>query len=189
MALQLTSPPAEEPITAAEVKVHSRVSGAAEDPLLTQLIGAARRRAEADTKLAFVTQAWTWYLDAFPRFFELPLNPVQSVTAIKYLDDAGVEQTLDSAVYRSDLFSRPARVTTDFGQTWPTSYPVANAVRLEFVAGFGTAADVPDNIKAGLYIAVNDLYDNRGSIVVGTVAARLPQTALDLMMSDSIRSV
>ena len=49
MALVLVTPPATQPVSLTEAKLHLRVSDTTEDTLITALIAAARERAEAIT--------------------------------------------------------------------------------------------------------------------------------------------
>ena len=49
MPLQLVTPPAGVPISLAEAKLHLRVDGGDDDPLICSLISAARQAAETIT--------------------------------------------------------------------------------------------------------------------------------------------
>lgn len=66
MPLQLISPPAEEPLSLAEAKLHLRVDFSDEDALISALISAARQAAETITARQLVTARWKYILDAFP---------------------------------------------------------------------------------------------------------------------------
>ena len=67
MPIKLRTPPAGEPLSLAEVKLHLRIDNSDEDLLLTMLISAARLHAENVTRRAFMTQTYDLYLDRFPR--------------------------------------------------------------------------------------------------------------------------
>lgn len=62
----LTVPPAGEPITLAEAKLHLRVDFSEDDTLIQALITSARQTAEDITRRAFITQTWKLVLDQFP---------------------------------------------------------------------------------------------------------------------------
>jgi hypothetical protein len=64
----LITPPAAEPVTLAEAKLHLRVETGFtdDDALITAMITAARARAETVTRRAFVSQVWKLVLDQFP---------------------------------------------------------------------------------------------------------------------------
>ena len=107
MPLTLVTPPAEEPVSLTEAKLHLRVDFAEDDALITALITAARQAAETITGRQLVTARWKMTLDSFPgptltsilagQAFSLPGHaillhkcPVQSIVSIQYLDTAGV---------------------------------------------------------------------------------------------------
>jgi uncharacterized phiE125 gp8 family phage protein len=65
-------------------------------------------------------------------------------------------------VYDVDLVSEPARITLKAGQNWPTTYQGPNAVRVRYVAGYGTtAAAVPQPIRNWMLLHVAHFYRNR----------------------------
>jgi uncharacterized phiE125 gp8 family phage protein len=169
MALKLITAPSDEPITLAEAKLHCRVDGSDEDTLLTLMIGAARRAAENRTGRALLTQTWELALDAFPASeIELPLPPVQSITSIKYLDANGAEQVVDGADYALDNYGSMRHwVIPAAGAEWPASLAAANAVKVRFVAGYGAAAAVPQDIKAWLLLAIGTMYSHREAVAQG----------------------
>jgi hypothetical protein len=67
MPIKQISPPANEPVSLMEAKLHLRVEHDDEDLLIGVLIGAARIAAENECRRSFVTQQWKLFLDAFPR--------------------------------------------------------------------------------------------------------------------------
>ena len=58
MPLVIVTPPAEEPVSLAEAKLHLRVDIADDDALITALISAARQAAETITGRQIVTARW-----------------------------------------------------------------------------------------------------------------------------------
>lgn len=66
MRLQSLSPPAVEPVTLAEAKLHLRVDIADDDAMITSLIKAAREFCETELRQALITQQWRLLLDSFP---------------------------------------------------------------------------------------------------------------------------
>lgn len=170
--------PATEPVTLAEAKMHCRVDGTDEDALISALIIMAREQAEFKTGRSLITQTWELVLDAFPSRFTLRNAPIQSITSVKYLDSTGVEQTLSSGDYLLDKDSEPGHVSLAYGKNWPVVYPVSNAVRVRFVAGYGNASNVPQSIKSWMLLTIGSLYAQRETIIPGTVA-NLPRTLWD----------
>lgn len=165
MPLTLVTAPTVEPLTVAEARQHLRVDGNDQDDVIARLVAAARRRCEAFTRRAFVTQTWDLTLDAFPCWtIDLPRPPLQSVTHVKYLDTSGVQQTLSAALYTVDTKSEWARITPAYGQSWPSTRDQVNAVEVRFVAGFGQPSTVPDDIKAAMLLMVGHLYEHREEV-------------------------
>jgi uncharacterized phiE125 gp8 family phage protein len=180
-SLALITAPAAEPFTTAQAKSHLRVTESADDTLIDTLILAARKRAESDLGRALITQTWEMYLDEFPFNYSPgivpPRAPLQSVTSIKYIDNDGVEQTWSSADYRVDVKSEPGRITPEWSESWPTPRVITNAVTVKYVAGYGDAStDIPQDIRQAMLMLIGHWYENRESIVVGTITAPVPQS-------------
>lgn len=177
MGLVLVTPPSTEPLEVEEALDHLRLELDAEDrDEVTRLAVAARQQVEEYTRRALVTQTWQLTLDAFPDCgpVRLPMPPLVSVTFIKYLDLAGVLQTLAPADYVVDVTSIRGRIVPAYGKTWPDTRCTLNAVQIEFVAGYGDATKVPEGLKSGIKLRLGDLYENRETIVTGTIVAESP---------------
>lgn len=157
----IVTPPADEPISLAEAKQHLRVEHTEDDALIEALIIAAREHAETVTGRAFVTQTAECSLDCFPCVITLPLPRLQQVESITYLDDAGTTQILAPSVYRVDAKSEPGRIMPDYGQSWPTTRPVMNAVTVRFVAGYGGPEAVPEKLRSAMKLIIARWYENR----------------------------
>lgn len=175
--LTVRTEPATEPVTTAEAKDHARIDHSNEDSLIDSLVTAARMRVEEYLQRALIDTEFTMTLDDFgpqiswwPRSFlaadiRLPRSPVQSVDEIRYIDDSGVQQTLDASKYRVDKSSLVARVTPSYAETWPTTRPITNAVEIDFTAGYGAnSTDVPEPIRQAIKVLVSTWYDHRESL-------------------------
>lgn len=179
MPLQQLLPPDDEPVTLAEAKLHLRVIDTAEDSLITLLIGAARRYAEAYTGRSIITQRWRLVLDSFPgpsltgipfgRPYGLPghavlleRGPVTKIDSIEYTAMDGTSQVMPAADYASDFSGPVARITPVFGKIWPITLPQIGAVRVNYTAGYGgDGEDVPEGIRHWILMRVGTLYENR----------------------------
>lgn len=181
-ALQRITPPASEPLTLAEAKAHLRVSLTDDDSLITTLIAAARLMAEEFTQRAFIAQGWRLWLDSFPgdqtawwdgvregpdnltvtRFIPLPRPPLISITSVSSYSDADAATLFASSNYFVDTASAPGRLALRSGASWPVPGRQTNGISIDFMAGFGTAADVPQALKAGMLAHIAQLYENRG---------------------------
>ena len=165
MRARVTVAPSVEPVTLAEAKLHLRVDGTDEDSLITALIVAARQAAEHETGRSLVTQTLRLTLDAFPADggIELLRGPVQSITQVQYIDAAGATQTFTSSLYVLDNASEYAAhyLRLAFNAVWPATRDQANAVWVDYAAGYGNAAAVPQAIKQWVLLAIGDMYANR----------------------------
>lgn len=128
------------------------------DPEIDRLIRSATEQVERDSRRVVMTQTWQRHLDEFPcRQLELRRVPVQSVTHIKYIT-GGVLTTLSAALYETDLYSEPSRIQPVYGQVWPTTDCAINAVQVEFIAGYASAAVVPNYLKSVILAVVKMNY-------------------------------
>lgn len=161
--------PAAEPISLTEAKLQCRVDHSTDDALLGILIKAAREQAENELGRALITQTRELILDEFPEeVCVLRGAPVQSLTSVKYLDTAGIEQTMDGADTLLDKDSSPGYLYPAYGTVWPATYAVPNAVRVRFACGYGAAgSSVPESIRHWMLIAIATWYAHRESIQAG----------------------
>ena len=160
---KVTGAPGLEPVTLAEMKLHLRATeDTTDNDLITSLIIAARQWCEGYQNRAYISQTITLKSDRFPKVFYIPRPLLISVTSIKYIDTAGVEQTLSTDVYDTDIYSQPGRIGLKYGQSWPAIRGDINSVEIIYKAGYGEAtADVPDGIKAAIKLLAAHLYVNR----------------------------
>lgn len=181
MALVLVTPPAEEPVSLDEAKAHLRVDHDTDDDLITALIAAARQFAETFTRRAFVTQTWRLELDAFPAEIRLPRSPIQAVTSVQYVDEAGSTQTLGSSLYVLDKATEPARLIPAYDQSWPAARNFTAALKVTYTAGYGDAAAVPQAIKQALLLLIGHWYERREAVSVAAPPAEMPM-AVDALL-------
>ena len=190
-----TAAPASEPVTLAEARLQVRLTagdGTAEDSLIEQIwIPAARRHAEAYTGRSFITQQWRLVLDGFPACIELERGDVQQIDSLTYRDMAGATQTVtwaapSNGVQRSsdgtlvaDLTGGTARITPAFGSVWPINMPEIGSVAVNYTAGYGNAAAVPQGLKAWILLRVARMYENREEPIEGEAAASFLDGLLD----------
>lgn len=168
--MKLITPPTQEPITLNEAKTHLRVDGTAEDSLITGLIVAARQYVEATTHRAIMEQTWRMSIDEFPddRVIYLSAPPLITIDNVTYYDEIGTKQTLSTASYFVDGDSEPGRLVLSSTERWPATQERPNAVTVQFKAGYGVAADVPQAIKHAILMLVAHWYEHREAVVIGT---------------------
>lgn len=161
MPLVINTAPTTEPVTIAGAKSHSVVEITDDDALVSGFITQAREHIENDTNRALITQTWDYYLDGFSDVMRIPKAPLQSVSAITYVDSDGATQTLSASIYTVDAYSDPGRVVLAYSQSWPTTRDIPNAVKITFIAGYGAASSVPSPIKLAINLLFSDWYENR----------------------------
>lgn len=197
MRVSLVTGPAAEPVTLEEAKLHLRVEldFPNDDALIRAFITAAREAIENETGRTLVTSSWRGTLDSFPcsDWIDVPKPPLQSVSSITYVDNAGAVQTWASSKYLVDTptgaTSQRGRIGLAFGETWPVTQAQLNAVTIDFVAGYGAASVVPSAIKAALLLYVGALYEHREEQVAGVTVVQLPVGAKNLLLPYRTRKV
>lgn len=179
-SLKQTVPPAAVLIATAAAKAHLRVDTADDDGLIDSYVAAATGRVEEHTLRQLVTATWRYTLDGWPygNQIELPRPPLQSVTSIVYTKADNTTATVDAASFFVDTDSEPGRIVLKDGGVWPgDALRPAAAVAVTYVAGYGDPNDVPEGVITAVKLIVGGLYEHRESVVVGTIATPMPQSA------------
>ena len=166
-SLVTTTPPASEPVTAAQAKLNARIDYADEDALFAIWIAAARRLVELEASTALVNQTLTLQLPGWPADGQvrLPVGPVSSVSFVKYYNAGGSLVTLAGGTdYQTWLDYRPPLILPAPQKFWPVvQFSRVPAVQVQFVAGFGAdAAAVPEHAKQAVLLCTNYWATNRG---------------------------
>ena len=188
MSLSLIVPPSIEPITVAEMRAQCRIdaSDTSEDALLAIYITAARMAAEHELQRALIFKTWELRLDAFPAAeINLGMAMASSVLSVQYIDQAGDLQALSPELYALDASTAPGWLLPADGTNWPATDDVANAVRIQFVAGFGATADtVPANVRAWILVTAATLYAQREAVDLSGKAVALPGRFIDRLLDE-----
>lgn len=182
MALALTSAPAVEPVSLAEVKAHLRVDGDTEDDLIGALITAARSWVERQYGLSLISQGWLFYLDRVPEggAVALPLGPLQSVESVTLHAEDGGAAALDADDYAYDAISKPARLIFK-SVSGVASLRRLNGIEIAYRCGFGDEAeDVPGPIRQALLLSIAHWFERREP-GVGAEPPEVPAMVAGLM--------
>jgi uncharacterized phiE125 gp8 family phage protein len=184
--LRLVTPPESEPLTIAEAKHHLRIADGVnhDDHYVGSLIIAAREYVESYTNRQLLTATWDLTLDRFPHGvgpIYLPRAPLQSVVSVTYRDAAGVETVMEAANYEVNNAVEPGRIGLPWASGhWPIwSGSAASVVVVRFVAGYGSAGDVPKTLRQAMLLLVGHWFINREE--VGRVGGRVELAAHALM--------
>lgn len=201
-SLTLQTAPATEPVALDEFKLWAKISTDQDDAVCTMMIGAAREAAENYLRRALIAQTWKYSLDlmgsgldqvlgegvhelpitelygSLPREIRLPRPPISSVTSVTTYDLDDTATVFSASNYRVDTGG--GRVVLDFGATWPSNLRATDAVAIVFVAGYGTAKDIPRSIRTAILMHAQRMYDSR-------ILCELPEDCERLLRQYRIR--
>lgn len=184
--IQIITAPTTEPVTAGIVKLHARIDSSVDDALIASWIKSGRELVETFQRRALISQTIELILDNFPSEPEifLPRPPCTSVTSLKYYDYANVEYSFYSSILLTnlivDLTSSPARITLAYGIVWPSvTLRLINAIKIQYVAGYATAATVPENVKDAICLYCTYRNENRSGEI-----GEVPKQFYDLLSGD-----
>lgn len=166
--ISVVTPPAVEPVTVAEVRSQLRATSTAQDTYIGTLIEGAREWVEMYLGRSLCTQDLLLELPCFAHRMYLPRGPVQSVTTLNYVDQAGAEQTVASSVYLVQKpKGGPAYVELGYNQTWPVARAQSDAIRITYRAGYPStnspadpSAGVPEIFKNAIKQLVQADFDD-----------------------------
>lgn len=178
-SFKISVEPTTEPVSISDIRTHIRIDHTEEDSILLGYLLAARSQLERDTRRALISQTWVLRMDRFPEWdVYLSPCPVASVSSITYVDVDGATQTLSSSLYRVDATSEPARIEPAWGETWPSTRSVSNAVTITFTAGYGAETSVPQLAKQAIRMLVAHWYMNREAVDVRGMSIPLGYEAI-----------
>jgi len=161
VGLKVKTAAATAAVSTADAKLHLRVTNTEDNTYIDNLVLAATQKVEAFTNRNIIRATFNLYLTGFPKNgIVLPLSPVSSITSIKYYDSDNSLQTYSSASWFYSIYEEPVKV--DYIDTPAEAYQYRyDAVDVEFVCGYATAADVPESLISAILLLVGDMYENR----------------------------
>lgn len=174
MGLVVVTPPAEEPVDIAAAMAHCRAADGDEATVGT-MVQAAREVVSNLAQRTLTTTAYRYTLDRFPAGpVRLPLPPLVGVTAARYRAyDTEVLTAIDEDVYAVDVSHEPGLIRLLPNQVWPYTARLADAVSVEYTAGYGGPPAVPAALKLACLMLVGFWYENRSTVVVGATSKEL----------------
>ena len=189
MSWQITSEPATEPVTITEAREHLRnedLSGV-DDDYVNSLIVAARRFCEGYTNRVFITQTWRQNENQWRNPIQLKVNPVVSVSSLKYIDSNETQQTITDSTdnYQKDLNSDVAKIYDGLVNSFPAIGSSINPIEIITICGYGAASDVPDDIKHAIKLMISQFYEFREGVNVplnsATSDIKIPSSVYSLL--------
>lgn len=166
----ITPPEPEALVKLQEAKDQLRVLTNDEDELILGYIEAASAWIDGYqgwVGQCFAPQVLELRSNVFAGIGRLPIGPVTQIESLKYIDGAGVEQTVEAGLYthftdRLDLVP---------GARWPQLRGDAGGVRLRFKAGHDR---IPPPVKQAALLLVGQWYRHRMAINVGNIVNEMP---------------
>jgi len=159
----LITPPAAEPVTLAEAKAHLRLEIDADDGLVAALIAAARSAVENETRRVLMAQTWRTAFSDWPEAgVALPVVPVLSVEAVRWLDDDGAATVLDEEDWLFDPGEERVRLLA--------AEPDAASFEIDFIAGYGeTGGAAPAPLRQAILMLLAHWYEHRSAAISGAL--------------------
>lgn len=162
-------------ITIEEAKAHLRVEHGEEDALITSLIASASRHIENRTGQVFDKRdGIVMIADRLPKGsegLELERTPVRSVTEVAYLDSDGLRVLMpEAAIYVEKRRVYPV-IYPAIDASWPENRPQRGSVQITVNAGY---EDPPADVRSAALLIIGHLYENRESVIIGTISSELP---------------
>lgn len=184
---ELLTEPTQEPVSVAMVQQYAQAvenkslvtdTEARDYTLIKSLIPAGRQRIESWLGISLITQTWVAWYDAtgWTDEISLPNGPLQSVTSVKYYGLDDTEGTVSSDSYLVIDGDRSA-IALNSGSIWPTATRAKRALRIEYVAGYGsgsigtpsfTGSGLDDMVAGGEYL---NSYDRTYRATISTAGA------------------
>lgn len=181
--VQVITPPTVPAIDRDRLKAFLRIDNTNDDTLLDEFISDAADLLEGETGLTLSPTTFLETRDVFPlvpnvirqiNVLEIPevlhnglasdnmqlmMLPVSSVTSVQYYDENGVLQTLDPSIYIVD--TNYGRIACQYGQVWPATRPIINAVQITYVAGYADATKMPRVVRQAMRMLIAHWWEHR----------------------------
>lgn len=158
-------------LTLADAKTWLRVDGTDEDDLITDLISVAVNMVENECRTYLTPRAGSFQFSAF---FDthLPVGPLRSISDVTYLttQEFTAYYATEDATHPTPFihFDSPPSLDTEI------QYPI----NVNCTVGYD---DIPPTLLQAVRWLLTAFYDQRQDFVVGTVAAKLPLTVMNLI--------
>lgn len=185
---ECTVQPTSEPLDLSEAKRHLNLADvvSVHDQYVSDLIQAARQQFEYDAQYACFTSTWREKFDGWPvDEIQLAKRPIQSVSSITYVDEAGSSQTWSSSKYAFDSARVLPAVWLAWNETWPTVRGDRNGITITYIAGNATVAAIPRIVKQAILLKVGEMFAER---MPGDVRKQDMQTAYGSIVRQFMRS-
>ena len=157
------------------------VQSTANDAVCTAVLNAATKWVQNQTCRQFIQATWLQSCNRWPYTYSTPflfpadalgsggidyaipvaLQPLVSVSSVKYYDTNGTQQTVSTSHYWAITVSIPPKVAFDPTLfTWPNvQVGRPEPIEIRFVAGYASAAVVPYDLKRAIHLLARYWYE------------------------------
>jgi uncharacterized phiE125 gp8 family phage protein len=195
-SLKLIYAPTIEPVTVAEVKLHTHIgSDVSEDSLITTWIKTARQLAENYQRRAYIRQTWELSYDYFPNCpINIPRPPLINIEWVKYYGTDNTEYTHALTNFIIDSSTEPARICLGYQLIWPSVIlrPM-DGFKIRYNCGYSSSGEelttteapdsshVPEYVKDAIMLYCAYRYENRAAEV-----GQVPRQFYDILTPERI---
>lgn len=175
-SLKRLTNPAFDAVTIDRARQQCNVSHNEDNQFLKSCLLAAQAYIEKALECTIGESNWLLTLDRFPASnapLPIPMWPVKEVTAVRYTDTNGVEQTLSLASITQPASEGRFQMCSVDWQAWPIVRHNPNSVEIEFTAGWSGREDVPPQITQAILMLVAHWYENRESVLIGQTSKEI----------------
>jgi uncharacterized phiE125 gp8 family phage protein len=170
MDLIETSAVADGDLPVAAFRAHLRLGTgfadeATNDALLAQYLRGAMAAIEARTGKALISRDYRLILSnwRWPDAQALPMAPVSAVTSVTLVDAAGMPSVVEGTRWRLVVDRHRPQIVAA-GAVLPMA-PAGGRIEVDFTAGFGAWADVPDDLRQAVLLLAAQYYEGRTGAV------------------------
>lgn len=150
-------------ITLEEARAYLRVDSEDENALISAMIVAAEKHVELLTGRILLTGTFELVYDEVSSSIEISKSPLQEVTKIEVISEAGVKTEVAKSIYDVDISGILGRVRLKTGCVWPSHRGFASFI-VTVKAGYGEAAAVPSALKQAALAALAVIFASRGEM-------------------------
>lgn len=201
MPITVVTPSNALPVSMEAALQHLRVLET-DTPIVQLYLLAAADLVEDYTGRSLITKTFCLTLDNWPKFrslfgwntrlqaIELRRSPLISIDSVKYYPSgSSTLTTIDSANYRADVASEPGRVVFIDGYSVPSAEKRADAVQIQFQAGYGVAeSKIDPSIRLAILELAHNFFDNRTPIGDSKLA-ELPLNIRHILRAKRVESL
>jgi uncharacterized phiE125 gp8 family phage protein len=195
-------------VTQAEIKAWNKIDSSDDDTVVALIERAVHNWAKEYTNRSLTTTTYQLFIDSIysvdipiaegsyvgidrdinRRSIILPKSPVSSITHIKYYNEEDSATTYAASNYFLDDAAMPGKIVLRNGASWPTGLRVANALEIQYVAGYGATTAIPYDIKSACLEYSAYIFEHRGDLLDGkTINA--PTSATQLLQPYVVKNL